>query len=1804
MNEDPPFLNVGTEVSAKYKGAFCEAKVHKVVKSIKCRVQFKFGLGSAVVSDECIKGSLRTGAQVEAKHPEKNQFLEAVISKIQDCSQYTVVFDDGDITTLRRTALCLKSGRHFAESETLDQLPLTHPEHFGTPVGSNRRGRRSQLFDGESDDDDGDLSSKDGSQTDEREVDIGKVICVEIGERKRSKENWFPGLVVAPTAQDQVSIRIKEEYLVRSFKDGRYYTVPKNETADFLSDSAASIENQQLKHAVENALLYLENDALPSHWDRKALFGVEPEAENTEPSDDSESEDESPETKDHFVAQLYKHMDDRGTPINKEPTIGSKDLDLYRLFKVVHKMGGFNRVTNQNMWRVVVGKMSLGGNLNAVSSQLKQLYKKYLLSFEEFYRKLGVTLLNSPRTNRNNRSKPGRSLMRGIPKKLIPDKPCSLSDSSESSASKFDIESFHEQKKKQKEDSSDEKPLKVIKAIEIRLQKVARVTTPKREGRRRTKSEDKMPKAKVLKRRGPKAVTPPKSDPNTQPIQHPNTPKPNRSTTPKPKSKSQEPTSKIKKSKSEPKLIKDGEASATDFIKTKPKSDTGQRPSRNSSPVKTQPKKEDSDDESDDTPRKRRLLQRSSSITVSESGETKRTRKKKLVLELDSSIVEGNEKPQKKNRSSVLQTESPSPLPRPDGATPLPRGRPPKHRHNDARPKAEFVREGFEGELPKEVDVQFNDKLRVYYGNTQGTVYEAKVMDIRLENDVETYMVHYTGWNIRYDEWITRSRIAQNLTWTPNRKRVPIPIARSDSANRRGRSSLGRSPQPSSRSGTPSSITSSISCQSTVEKPRKDESPKIKDDRKDETGSGVSDSSDDDSNLSGSDSDSDTLIMDEPPTSEFDLRKIHADLKLTPTKVVRNDSDAGVKKVQVEEKRISPPIKAEEAKPSVLTSSTPESVTKAPPGSLVTRASPRRGPARKKLLEEAHTPGPTLNTSVKSDSSDVYEFSEPEPFVLEMRTKKISSPIYDERNVERKMSLGQHESESKSDQGKLKSPPEKLKSRPESKLTLPEFKQDPLRLGLCSVQRPEPQKEARQAIRIDYIQKDVRTLSARNEGRKTVDSREAPGQPLHTSAFAKVQSFKTEVKTEPEKPPASQPASDPSIDSILPPSLRSGPEKSKTKTSPIVDVRVKVESEANEKIMPTVTKFKIDPPTVATSAPLEVQGSINPTIKGEEPSLIEKTTKIEQEIVCEQENANIQDTVPTTVGCEAAKVKENKPNVEAISLGNSVASRLESTTNENKSQNENYSMVQSFVPVKPIIGPNIASMKEEKAHEVKVEPSQREGKVQSEKRDLCKKELSEPVVSGGCSVEIVSSKVFQASPYDRQSSHLYKLTDHKISSNLMQSTKRESQSPATAFQMAEPKVEIMPSNLTVPSHLLKEVKPEISITSETIVTVRESNPVKTEEVSDIPCATSLLPIIKVEQEAPSSVKKEMKVETEEVVKEVVPEPELSLPVKKEIPVEYFNEISIPDSEEPPKKRRKRPIRKPVRSSEYIEFSDSDSSSDDSSLKLTIDIREESTLPEFPNKLEVASTPFHEPNLLCEETIPGSPVAAMQEDLGVEEKESTSFSTPTSSHEEIVALNVKKSGPKLRPILIEERPKQGPKFRARPVVVDSFESNTASISQNTPPTSPDTSASTLSSPKSSPKSDNGEVVSEYCNRQEENEIGRPRDEHSKRGPNHRRGYVLSAPYPVKKSPRSGNLGSGRSPRRSGICEDLLETEPRTSRYNFIVDLAPEMDSTQRISILQEKMKQIRKVYADLKAEVASIDRRRKKIKKKEKQTSLQ
>jgi len=134
------------------------------------------------------------------------------------------------------------------------------------------------------------------------------------------------------------------------------------------------------------------------------------------------------------------------------------------------------------------------------------------------------------------------------------------------------------------------------------------------------------------------------------------------------------------------------------------------------------------------------------------------------------------------------------------------------------------------GRLPAHIDVQIGDKLKVYYGPMQDSkvTYEAKVCEIRNEGATKLYMVHYTGWNTRYDEWVKRVRIAENLTWTPNRKRsksaagqnprsnatsVPTGPSSGPSSNKvavpakRGRARG----QDSSRSATPSSVTSTSS---------------------------------------------------------------------------------------------------------------------------------------------------------------------------------------------------------------------------------------------------------------------------------------------------------------------------------------------------------------------------------------------------------------------------------------------------------------------------------------------------------------------------------------------------------------------------------------------------------------------------------------------------------------------------------------------------------------------------------------------------------------------------------------------------------------------------------------------------------------------------------------------------------------------------------------------------------------------------------------------------------------------------------
>ncbi|XP_076657339.1 AT-rich interaction domain hat-trick [Halictus rubicundus] len=697
LGDDPPYLSVGTEVSAKYKGAFCEAKIRKVVRSVKCRVSYKQGLGTATVADDQIKGTLRVGASVEARHGDKKEFVEATITKIQDCSQYTVVFDDGDITTLRRTALCLKSGRHFAESETLDQLPLTHPEHFGNPVIGGRRGRRSRQAQDESSDDEDSPprgtrdsgSSGTGKEGMETEPEIGRVVCVELGDKKK-KDNWFPGLVVAPTAQDTVRIRVRDDYLVRSFKDARYYTVPKKEATEFTKELVNKVENSTLKVAVEKALLFLEKNELPPHWDRDSLFGHSVSSGNSDSDgelDSDSSDDEPREEKDHFVAQLYKFMDDRGTPINNCPMIGSEDIDLYRLFRAVYKLGGYNRVTNQNQWKLITRRLSFTmQNSPSTHNLVKQAYKKFLHSFEDFYRKLGCTMVNHPRGS-IRKQRPGRSLIRDKDRNTPVPPQVTVAKNEKEEEDKKVIEDEKKEKKEIKKEPAKEEEIKIKKKDEFEESGSGQESDVNVEGEAESSSSEKSQKISTslaLQNRG--------------------------------KSKTKEESKKkvIEKKKNEPKKQekKDDKAKEEDATKTRSKSkdDTVKKTSSETRETRTPSRESD-----------KKTLTKQRRLT---DEELKRRGRKRKEYEAE------------KSRSDEQLAES-APC--------------------------------YKGPL------ELGDRLKVYYGPTHESkvTYEAKVIDIERDGTEPMYLVHYTGWNTRYDEWIKASRIAQNFTQAQGRvKRV------------------------------------------------------------------------------------------------------------------------------------------------------------------------------------------------------------------------------------------------------------------------------------------------------------------------------------------------------------------------------------------------------------------------------------------------------------------------------------------------------------------------------------------------------------------------------------------------------------------------------------------------------------------------------------------------------------------------------------------------------------------------------------------------------------------------------------------------------------------------------------------------------------------------------------------------------------------------------------------------------------------------------------------------------------------------
>uniref|UniRef100_A0A8C3XV02 AT-rich interaction domain 4A n=1 Tax=Chelydra serpentina TaxID=8475 RepID=A0A8C3XV02_CHESE len=364
--DEPAYLTVGTDVSAKYRGAFCEAKIKTVKRLVKVKVILKQDNSAQLVQDDQVKGPLRVGAMVETKMPD-GSFQEAVINKLTDASWYTV----GEHRTGLKIWLLIGK--------------------------KSNRGRRSSLPVTE---DEKEEESSEEEEEDKRRLNdelLGKVVSVIFCSEKT---DWYPALVISPSCNDDITVK-KDQCLVRSFADSKFYSIARKDIKEL--DVNLSKSDLSAKKGLQEASTFLNTKAVPDNWKMDMSEILESSSSDEEDGAAAESDEEEdkveekeeevvpeeeldPEERDNFLQQLYKFMEDRGTPINKPPVLGYKDLNLFKLFRLVYQQGGCDNIDSGAVWKQIYMDLGIPILNSAASYNVKTAYRKYLYGFEEYCR--------------------------------------------------------------------------------------------------------------------------------------------------------------------------------------------------------------------------------------------------------------------------------------------------------------------------------------------------------------------------------------------------------------------------------------------------------------------------------------------------------------------------------------------------------------------------------------------------------------------------------------------------------------------------------------------------------------------------------------------------------------------------------------------------------------------------------------------------------------------------------------------------------------------------------------------------------------------------------------------------------------------------------------------------------------------------------------------------------------------------------------------------------------------------------------------------------------------------------------------------------------------------------------------------------------------------------------------------------------------------------------------------------------------------------------------------------------------------
>uniref|UniRef100_A0AAY4EG70 ARID domain-containing protein n=1 Tax=Denticeps clupeoides TaxID=299321 RepID=A0AAY4EG70_9TELE len=81
-----------------------------------------------------------------------------------------------------------------------------------------------------------------------------------------------------------------------------------------------------------------------------------------------------------FLDHLYRFMERRGSPISKVPNLGFKKIDLFLMYSAVKRLGGYESVTAQRLWKTVYNELGGSPGSTSAATCTRRHYEKYVWS--------------------------------------------------------------------------------------------------------------------------------------------------------------------------------------------------------------------------------------------------------------------------------------------------------------------------------------------------------------------------------------------------------------------------------------------------------------------------------------------------------------------------------------------------------------------------------------------------------------------------------------------------------------------------------------------------------------------------------------------------------------------------------------------------------------------------------------------------------------------------------------------------------------------------------------------------------------------------------------------------------------------------------------------------------------------------------------------------------------------------------------------------------------------------------------------------------------------------------------------------------------------------------------------------------------------------------------------------------------------------------------------------------------------------------------------------------------------------------